>query len=92
MKLVLCTHNIYVGLEIRNLSGLKVVKQFSCSTHLSMKFILPINVKMPTIVGILSFISRINTTSDGSKTRNIYISQIFSFYEELKFYAHFTLQ
>ena len=32
---------------------------FSCSTQLSMKFILLINVKMPIIVGILTFISRI---------------------------------
>ena len=43
-----------------------VIKRFSCSTLLSMKFILLINVKMPTligiltIVGILTFISRIN--------------------------------
>ena len=34
------------------------------STQLSMKFILFINVKMPTTVGILTFISRINTISD----------------------------
>ena len=44
-------------------SGLKVIKLFSCSTELSTKFILLINVKMPTIVGILTFISWINTTS-----------------------------
>ena len=31
-------------------------KTFSCSTQLSLKFILLINVKMPTIVGILTFI------------------------------------
>ena len=30
------------------------------STQLSMKFILLINVKMPTFVGILTFISKIN--------------------------------
>ena len=30
--------------------------------QLSMKFILLINVKMPTVVGILTFISRINTS------------------------------
>ena len=29
-----------------------------------MKFIMLINVEMPTIVGILTFISMINTTSD----------------------------
>ena len=33
----------------------KAIKLFSCSTQLSMKFFLLINVKMPTIVGILTF-------------------------------------
>ena len=45
-------------------SGPKVMKLFSCSTLLSMKFIQHINVKMPTIVGILTFIGRINTASE----------------------------
>ena len=36
-------------------------KLFSYSTQLTTKFILLINVKMPTIVGILTFISMINT-------------------------------
>ena len=35
-------------------SGLEVIKHFSCSTELSMKCILLINVKMSTIVGILT--------------------------------------
>ena len=39
-------------------TGPKVV--FSCSTQLSMKFFLLINIKMPTVVGILIFISRKN--------------------------------
>ena len=43
-------------------SGPKVIKQFSFLTQLSSKFILLKNVKMPTIVGILTFISMINTT------------------------------
>ena len=43
-----------------NKSGPEVIKLFSCSTQLRPKFILLINVKMPTIVGILTFISRIN--------------------------------
>ena len=38
--------------------GPEVIKLFSCSTQLSMEFILLINVKMPT--SILTFISRIN--------------------------------
>ena len=40
----------------------EVIKLFSCSTQLSMKFILLINVRMPTKVGILILISKINTT------------------------------
>ena len=40
------------------------LKLFPCSTQLSTKFILLINVKMPTIVGILKFTSMINTTSE----------------------------
>ena len=40
--------------------GPAVKKLFSSSTQLSMKFFLLINVKMPTIVGILTFVSREN--------------------------------
>ena len=36
----------------------EVIKLFSCSTQLSMKLSLLINMKMPTIVGIFIFISR----------------------------------
>ena len=36
---------------------------FSSSTQLSTEFIMLINTKMPTIVGILTFISMLNTTS-----------------------------
>ena len=44
-------------------SGRRNIKLFSDSTQLSMKFVMPISVKMPTVVvGILTFISRINTT------------------------------
>ena len=39
-------------------SGSEVIKLFSCSTQLIMKFSLLINMKMPTIVGIFIFISR----------------------------------
>ena len=44
--------------------------------------IMLINVKMSTIVGILTFISMITTTSEGLKA---IFSQHFSFYEQLKF-------
>ena len=38
-------------------SGPRVIKK-SCSTQLGMKSFLLINVKMPTIVGILTFMNR----------------------------------
>ena len=73
-------------------SGPEVIKLFPCSTQLSTKFILFINVKMPTIVGILTFISRINTTSERLrwKGRNVFIFQHFSFQEQLKFRAQLS--
>ena len=46
-----------------NEPGPEVIKLFSYTTQLSTNFILLINVKMPTIDGILTFISMINTTS-----------------------------
>ena len=49
-----------------------------CSTQLSMKFIQLINVKMPTIVGNLTFISMINTTSDRPIASNFFICRYFS--------------
>ena len=69
---------------------LEVIKLFSCSTQLSMKFILIINVKMPIIVGILTFISMINTTSEGLKARNFLNCRYFSFYGQLKFRAQLS--
>ena len=53
------------------------------------KFILLINVKMPTVVGILTFISMINT-SERFKANNFIICQYFSFYEQLKFHAQLS--
>ena len=43
---------------ILNIQGPKVIKLFSCLTQFSMKFFLLLNIKMPTIVGILTFVSR----------------------------------
>ena len=40
---------------------------------------------MPTIVGILTFISRINTASESFNARKIFIFQ--PFYEQLNFHA-----
>ena len=60
-------------------SGPKVIKLFSYSTQLRTKFILLINVKMPTIVRIL------NTKSERLKAQNVFICRYFSFQEQLKF-------
>ena len=63
----------------------EIIKLFSYSTQPSTKFILLINVKMPTIVGILTVISRINTTSESLKARTISVFQHFSFHEQIYF-------
>ena len=65
-------------------------KTFLCSTQLSIKFIMLINVKMPTIVGILTLISMINTTFVRLKARKVYILSIFSLYEQLKFHIQLS--
>ena len=70
--------------------SLEVIKLNSCSTQLSRKLILLINVKMPTIVGILTIISMINTTSERLEARNFFICRYFSFYEQLKFHAQLS--
>ena len=49
---------IFRGMD--TLSGPEVIKLFSCSTPLSMKFSLLINMNMQKIVGIFIFISREN--------------------------------
>ena len=55
-------------------SGPEVIKLFSCSTQLSMEFFLLINVKMPTIVGILTFMSGKNSILGLSEPKKSRIS------------------
>ena len=58
-KSVIDGHRIQsVKVAVLKKTRLEVIKLFSCSTQLSMKFSLFINMKMPTIVGIFIFISR----------------------------------
>ena len=52
--------SLRVSKQFGSRSGPKDIKLFLCSTQLRTKFILFINVKMPTIVVILTFISMIN--------------------------------
>ena len=59
--------------------GLEVIKLFSCSTLLSLKFIPPINVKLPTIIGILTFIVGINILSVSFNARKVFIFNTLGF-------------
>ena len=53
-------------------ASIEVIKLFSCSTQLGSKCIMLINVKMPTIVGIFTFINMINTTSKSLKQEKFF--------------------
>ena len=64
--------------------ALRLCNFFLYSTQLSTKLIQLINVKMPTIFGILTFISMRNATAERLKARNFFICRYFSFYEQLK--------
>ena len=64
-------------------------ENFLSSTQLSTKFIMLINVKMPTIVDILTFVSMIYTTSESLKPRKIFIFQHLS-YKKLKFHSQLS--
>ena len=70
--------------------GPEVIKLFSCSTLLSMKCFLLINVKMPTIVGILTFMSRQNSIIGLSDTKKDEFLDTFCTYERSKFHAHLS--
>ena len=70
-------------------SGPEVIKLFSCSAQLRIKFILLINVKMP-IVGILTFISRINYRLWSSKPSISTYLGYFSIHGDLKFQAQLS--
>ena len=59
--------------------GPEVIKLFSCSTQLRTIFILLVNIKMTTIVGILTFINMINIASKRLKAMNFFTCRYFSF-------------
>ena len=69
-----------------------MLQNFLCSIQLNRKFIMPINVKIPTIIGILTFISRINTTSESFKESTIFMFQHFSFMSTLNFMSQLSYE
>ena len=75
---------------ITNTSGPEFINTFFVLNSAEHEIYHALNVKMPTIVGILTFISMINTASERLKARNFFICQNFSFYEELKFRAQLS--
>ena len=70
------------------LLGPEVINFLKLTEH---KFIMLINFKIPTCVGILKFISMINTTSDGLKATKVLIFQHLSFYEQLELHAQLSV-
>ena len=70
--------------------GLEVMKLSSCSTQLSMKFFMLINIKMPTVVGILTFMSGKNSILCLSEPEKSQSSEYFYTYEHLKFHAQLS--
>ena len=70
--------------------GPEVIKLFSCSTQLSIKFFLFINVKMSTIVGILTIMNRKNSILDLSEPKKCWVYWYFYTYEHLKFHAQLS--
>ena len=77
------------GLELQQFyqyrPGPEVIKPISCSTQLSRRFIMLINVKMPTIVGILISIGMVNTAYESLEVEKSLFCSILVFFDQLKF-------
>ena len=72
-------------------SGPEVIKLFSCSTQLNMKFSLLINIKMPTIVGIFIFISREKNHAQLYLARKSLQLLVIGIYKQDNFHAQLSL-
>ena len=71
-------------------SGPEVIKLFSCSTQLSMKFVLLINLKLLTILN--SFLLNIaqNENFTANKYENANCSWLFHIYKQRNFHAQLS--
>ena len=76
-----------VHLQTRTIHRYTVHLEKTDSLGMEYEFIMLINVKMPTIVGIFTFMSMVNTISEGLKTREGFTFQHCYFYEQFKLYA-----
>ena len=68
----------------------EVIKLFSYSTQLSIKFFLLINIKMPTIVGILIFISGTNFMLISALQEKSLKCWYWFFYKQNKFHSQLS--
>ena len=59
----------------------QVIKLGTCSAHMSVAFVLVTNFKMPTIVGILKFMTRTNVIVYFSEQQNRHNRLSFDIYE-----------
>ena len=64
-------------ITVRRYQAPRLKNFFPCSTQLSMKFFQLINVKMPTFVGILTFISRKHSILGLSESKKAEFLDIF---------------
>ena len=71
----------------RSRPGFEVIKLFSCSNQMSKSFFLLINVKMPTTVGILTFMSGKNSILDLFEPKGAEFLDTFYTFEHLKFHT-----
>ena len=60
MKLFSCSTHLSMKFQLLTQTIIPTNEEASCFKSSGVVFIMLINVKMPTIVGILTFISRIN--------------------------------
>ena len=73
-----------------NQPGPEVIKKILCSTQLNMKFFLLIHVKMPTIVGILTFMNMKNSIPSLSEPEKRLNILVFYTFEHLEFHAQLS--
>ena len=66
--------------KFKDISSPDDIKLFPYSTQLSTEFIMIMNVKMPTSVGILTFINMLNTVSKILKAKYVFIFSILVFF------------
>ena len=79
---------VWIQENLFKLPESEVLILFSCSTQLSMKYFLIINVEMPTFVGILTFMREKNSILGLSEPKKAKFPDIYTCtYVHLKFHA-----